>query len=293
MSDSISFSINPKLLGSEAETPSNLREIHVKYRNHTHRITRQMIEANEIYRQEDLAAYVKARHGITFEIELEVGGQLLTPVSELFAETTPLIVNVVHKYIRNTNKQGKPIDEKDISVFFKERDINLQNDIIEAHEFQKCLEALKCDFTIDPKELKSLKNELFHTLQYEGASKGYLIRKVIEYAIESEPFFQMTSQYVISDQSHSVKAAYAVIQWFSDRAILISEDKDSTTDMYEGLILTLDQVRTYSLTEDGKKYPFVYGILSNFNEWKICCYYVPGPNTLETKKIFMSQRRLH
>ena len=56
--------------------------------------------------------------------------------------------------------------------------------------------------------------------------------------------------------------------------------------MYEGLIQNFDQAKTYSLTDDGRQYSYVYGVISNFNEWRISCYYVPEPGTPDSVRNF-------
>jgi len=126
------------------------------------------------------------------------------------------------------------------------------------------------------------KQDVWQTIVDNEASKGSLIRKVIEFAAKSKPLLQIKDQFRIEISEGHVTADHAVIEMFGGRAVMICEDKD----LVEGLVRNFDQARYYSLSKQGRLYPFVYGIVSNFNEWKICCYCPPGPETLETKGNF-------
>ena len=286
MADNLSSSINSKFLASNIEAPSILNEIHVYYDNSIERLTKQIIKVNQVYRQQNLVKYIKDVIKLPYEFELVSNGEILTPVSELFSPKGILKVDVFCKYIRNVNKEGEALQGVELNAFFKQRKIDLQGDIMNANDFEKCIAILKCSFDFDPKQLLSFKKEIWHTVQCNEASKSSLIKRILVFAVEEDPFLRVMEQYPINDQKHFVKADHAVVQMFSERPLLICEDKYSQRDLYESLIQNFDQAKTYSLTAEGKQFPLIYGVISNFNEWRICCYYPPKPGTLDSRRNF-------
>ena len=166
------------------------------------------------------------------------------------------------------------------------RHIKLKNEILRDCKFQKCIEESKCEFTIEDKDLKKFMNEILHTFQKNEASKGSLVKRILDFAVEANPFLLITNEYYISNERHIVKADHTVSHILSQRLLLISSDKEVEDDLFGGLIQNFDQLKTYSLTEEGSQYPFIYGITSSFNEWRICCYHAPKPGIADSAESF-------
>ena len=81
-----------------------------------------------------------------------------------------------------------------------------------------------------------------------------------------------------------MKADHAIIQLWNLRAIIISEDKYLSMD--EAILQNLDQLRTYAHSIEGSQFPIFYGIASNFDKWRFCCYIPSKNNTVDTARNF-------
>jgi len=135
--------------------------------------------------------------------------------------------------------------------------------------------------------IQDFKLALFHTLQENQASKSTLIKKVLEIAVREDSFFFIKEQYEIKAQGHTTKADHALIQKFTQRVLLIGQDKLSEEDLEQTVVQCFDQARTYSLTTEGMKFPLIYGIATTFNQWRFLCYRPPKPGTLTTYENFI------
>jgi len=263
-------------------------EIFTTFEKEEHRITKKMIKDNQIETYEHLMKYIKKHYELPCELELidEDEGILLTVKSSLFPEGTYLSVKVLFKHIRNVNANDVPIKNLPYDTFFQQRDINLSNGLFLDAHFEKFIEKFKCDVKLSAEIIQDFKLAVFHTLQDNEASKSTLIKKVLEIAVREDPFFFIKEQYEIKVKGHTVKADRAIIQKFTQRVILIGEDKLSERDLEQGVVQCFDQARTYSLTTEGMKFPLIYGIATTFNEWRFLCYYPPKPGTLTTYENF-------
>ena len=130
--------------------------------------------------------------------------------------------------------------------------------------------------------------------------KGPLIQQILEFAIlnyeeckynkqDIESLIRLRNQYVIRTGDHKIKADHAIIQIWNSRAILIVEDE--LEEIENGIIQSFDQLRTYSLSDEGKEFPIFYGIVSTFTEWIFCCYIPPEENKIATEDSFYTSER--
>jgi len=263
-------------------------EIFTTFSGEGHLLTKKMIQAEKIETYENLMHYIKRHYELPCELELydEAKKILLTETSRLFPKGASLSVQVLFRHIRNVNKNDVPIKNLPYDEFFKQRHINLINGIYRDAAFEKCVQRLKCDFKLSPEILQDFKFAVWHTLIRNEASKSSLIKRVLEIAVRETPFFYIQEQYEVKVNKHKVKADRATIQTLTQRVICIGEDKFSERDLEEGVVQCFDQTRTYSLTEDGMKFPFVYGIATNFNEWRFLCYRPPQPGAPTTYNNF-------
>jgi len=263
-------------------------EIYATFGEDELRITKKMIEKSEIETYGHLVKYLQKHYDLPCELELydEAKKVLLTEKSTLFPEGTYLSIKVLFKHIRNVNTNETPIKGLPYDEFFKQRDIKLETGLFEDVLFEKCLQKLKCDGKLSPEIIQDFKRAVWHTLQKNEASKSTLIKKVLEIAVAEDPFVVLQEQYEIKVTKHRVKADRAALQTVTERVICICEDKFSEKDLEEGVVQCFDQMRTYSLTTEGKKFPLIYGIASNFNEWRFLCYHPPEPGTPTTYSNF-------
>ena len=293
-----SFSINSKLLVLIIDVPEANIKIQVTFQGQIYLVTEEMIKTQKIYTQPVLAKHVKENFQIPFEFVLISDNEnILTPTSRVYPLPDVLQLKVFYKYIKNKDKKESD-EKKDKTVsrqmyytsFFNQRDIVILEDILKVSRFEKCIEDLKCEFTLPDQGLDTFKQDIWQTFMSNEACKGSLIRKVIEFAVKAYPFLQIEDQYRITLDKRYVTADHAILEVFGARSILILEDKYSSRDMVEGLLQNFDQAQLYSLTKYGKHYPFVYGIISNFHEWRFSCYYLPSLGRTETIRNFYTSQ---
>lgn len=238
------FPLNLKFQGSFNDFLPDLQEIHIKFHHTQHRITKHIIQKEEIYRQQDLVSHLKRELQIPFEFELVREGKLLTtPFSGLFASPDSLTVDVVFKYIWNINEEAEEAKETEKNAFFRQRKIDFKREILDACEFQKCVENLKRSVTLDKETLRGFSRRVWNVVKlgqiFENieADKSSLVGRVILLAITNEIFLKISTPFGIKDHYPPLKVSHAVVQMLSDRALLLACEDYSSRKGYMRVLL--------------------------------------------------------
>lgn len=236
-----------------------------------HTIPKKEVESLSLQYVDHLKNYVKQKLSINFDIEIVYKDRVRTagvlPWSET-SENNPIYIYL--KHIINTKNDNSDQDLTD--TFFQQRDINLREGILLDRKFQGCLDQLEKIPDIDAVELRAfLKAFKKHKLIY-GASKYPLINRFLENSFESDNY-TIQNAYEIKADEHKAIADFIIYDEITRRAIIVGEGKHQ--DILAGVIQNFDQERSYSMSIQGKKFQFVYGVATSLEKWVFTCYVVP------------------
>jgi len=206
-------------------------------------------------------------------------GQIMNTIDEI-PETT--LQNTIKIYLRFLREPGKPSTLE----FFQQREWNFTQMRSNTKLFDKILERLQDKtYVYDHERLIEFLGMVCSTNE---SSKGTMVTCIIITAFCQEGF-KLENEFTIDvPKIHKVQADHVI---YDENTFLLLITEDKSLDMTAALIQNLDQLRSFSMTPEGKNCKLVYGLISNQKEWIFTCYIRPEDGRdVEQKNFLISQK---
>jgi len=164
--------------------------------------------------------------------------------------------------------------------FFEQRSIAFYSDITLQEKFQPCISHIQdTDYKID--DIRSGMVQIF----YSGISRdSESAVHVVAAAFLLTSFGQQegkdlkvlyNKRIVTEEDKHEAIPDSVIFSVAKKKFLLICEDKKY--DIEQAMLQNFDQLRSFSLSEEGKNFRYVYGLVTNLKDWRFCCYVKPPP----------------
>ena len=202
-------------------------------------------------------------------------------------ENNPIRIVYKHiKYLENIPKIPKK--------FFKQRGISFDFGVIGKKLLDPFLEKIKDDdFQIDENRVEFVQRDYKITiLDSENVVQALIFQFLMAGITEEESqYIQFKYRYEIETDSpdhHKANPDYVLFNTKTQRVLIVCAGR--YYDIEQALLYNFEQMRSFSMSADGRNLKYIYGLSSVGTKWVFSCYVVPENRKNVSENNFMASR---
>ncbi len=198
-------------------------------------------------------------------------------------------IRIVYKHIKYLDNIPR-IPKK----FFKQRGISFDFGVIGKKSLDPFMEKIKDEnFQIDENRVEFVQRDYKITiLDSENVVQALIFQFLMAGLTEEEgQYIQFKYRYEIETDSleiHRANPDYVLFNVKAERVLIVCAGR--CYDIEQALLYNFEQMRSFSMSADGKNLKYIYGLSSVGTKWIFCCYVVPMNRKNVSESNFMTSR---